>query len=176
MPMRRIRVLNGHAESEIWIERLRDAGSDVDARKVRAPDDLKALGRLVPAAVAIDLARAPAHGRDLGLAVRQMEATRQVPLVFVDGNPQQVERLRGLLPGAVYSSGRRIRSAVQRAIARPPQNPARPASVLAGYSGTPVTEEAGDQVGGDRASGRCPARLRSDLGSPAGGGHATPTR
>ena len=85
MPMQRTRVLNGHAESEIWVERLRDAGYDVDARKVRAPDDLKALGRPVAAAVAIDLARAPAHGRDVGLAVRQMKATRQVPLVFVDG-------------------------------------------------------------------------------------------
>jgi hypothetical protein len=94
MPMKRIRVLNGHAESEIWIERLRAAGYDVDARKVRAPDDLKALGRPVPAAVAIDLARAPGHGRDLGLAVRQMKATRQLPLVFVDGTTQQVERLR----------------------------------------------------------------------------------
>jgi hypothetical protein len=147
MPMKRIRVLNGHAESEIWIERLRAAGYDVDARKVRAPDDLKALGRPVPAAVAIDLARAPGHGRDLGLAVRQMKATRQVPLVFVDGTTQQVERLRGLLPGAVYSSGRRIRSAVQRAIARPPRNPERPASVLAGYSGTPLPKKLGIKSG-----------------------------
>lgn len=85
MPMQRTRVLNGHAESEIWVERLRDAGYDVDARKVRAPDDLKPLGRSVPAVVATDLARALAHGRDVGLVVRKMKATGQVPLVFVDG-------------------------------------------------------------------------------------------
>ena len=85
MPRQCIRVLNRHAGSETWIERLREAGYDVDARPIRAPGDLKALGRNVPAAVAIDLARAPAHGGDLGLAVRQLKTTRQVPLVIVEG-------------------------------------------------------------------------------------------
>ena len=55
MPRQCIRVLNRHAGSETWIERLREAGYDVDARPIRAPGDLKALGRNVPAAVAIDL-------------------------------------------------------------------------------------------------------------------------
>ena len=71
MPRQRIRVLNAHAGSETWIERLREAGYDVDAQPVRAPADLETLGRNMSAAVAIDLARAPSHGRDLGLAVRQ---------------------------------------------------------------------------------------------------------
>ena len=101
MPRQCIRVLNRHARSETWIERLREAGYDVDARPIRAPGDLKALGKNVPAAVAIDLASAPAHGRDLGLAVRQLKTTRQVPLFIVEGGPQQVEQLRSLLPEAV---------------------------------------------------------------------------
>ncbi len=66
MPRQRIRVLNRHAWSETWIECLREAGYDVEARSIRAPGELKALGRDVPAAVAIDLARAPAHGGDSG--------------------------------------------------------------------------------------------------------------
>jgi len=49
--------LNGHPGSGGWLERLREAGYDVDARPIRAPGDLKALGRNVPAAVVIDLAR-----------------------------------------------------------------------------------------------------------------------
>ena len=147
MPGQRIRVLNRHAESESWIVRLREAGYDVDGRPIRAPGDLEALGSTVPAAVAIDLARAPAHGRDLGLAVRQMKTTRQVPLVFVEGSPQQVQQLRSLLPDAVCTSGRGIRGAVRRAIARPPRNPVRPASVLAGYSGTPLPKKLGIKPG-----------------------------
>ena len=147
MPRQRIRVLNRHAGSETWIERLREAGYDVEARSIRAPGDLKALGRDVPAAVAIDLARTPAHGRDLGLAVRQMKATRQVPLVLVEGSPQQVEQVRSLLPDAVCTSGRGIRGAVRRAIARPPRDPVRPTSVLAGYSGTPLLKKLGIKPG-----------------------------
>ena len=134
-------ALNGHAESETWLERLREAGYDVDARPIRTPGDLKALGRNVPAAVLIDLVGAPAHGLDLGLAVRQMRTTRQVPLVFVAGSRQQVERLRSLLPDAVCTSARGVRGAVRRAIARPPRDLARPTSVLAGYSGTPLPKK-----------------------------------
>jgi len=147
MPKQRIRVLNGHAGSATWIERLREAGYDVDARPIRAPADLTALGRTVPAAVAIDLTRAPARGRDFGLVVRQMKTMRQVPLVFVEESPRQVERLRSLLPNAVCSSGSRIRSAVRRAIARPPRDPVRPPSVLAGYSGTPLPKKLGIRPG-----------------------------
>ena len=136
MSGQRIRVLNVHADAEAWIERLRGAGYEVDARPIRGPSDLKTLGRQVPSLVAIDMARAPSHGRDLGLAVRQLKATRHVPLVFVEGSPTLVTRLRSLLPDAVHTSGGRIRGAVRRALVRPP-------SVLAGYSGTPLPKKLG---------------------------------
>jgi len=119
----------------------------------------------VPAAVAIDLARAPAHGRDLGLAVRQMKTTRQVPLVFVEGSPQQVEQLRSLLSDALCTSRRGIRGAVRRAIARPPRDPVRPTSVLAGYSGTPLAKKLGSTSG---STGRLiggPRDFESTLGT-----------
>ena len=66
MPRQSIRVLNRHAGSETWIERFREAGYDVEVRPIRAPGALEALGRDEPAAVAIDLACAPAHGRASG--------------------------------------------------------------------------------------------------------------
>ena len=165
MPTQRICVLNEHAESETWIERLREAGYDVGARPIRTPSDFKALGRNVPAAVAIDLARAPAHGRDLGLAVRQMRTTRQVPLVFVEGSPQQVEQLRSLLPDAVCTSGRGIRGAVRRAIARPPRDPVRPTSVLAGYSGTPLPTKLGIKPGATVRLVGAPRDFEATLGA-----------
>ena len=150
MPRQCIRVLNRHAGSETWIERLREAGYDVDARPIRAPGDLKALGRNVPAAVAIDLARAPA--RDLGLAGRQLKTTRQVPLVIVEGGVQQVEQLRSLLPDAVCTSGRRIRGSVRRAT--------RPGAADLGpgwLRGDALAQEAGDQAGVDSTFGKRPA-------------------
>ena len=71
----------------------------------------------------------------------------RIPLVFVDGSPVTVAHVRTLLPDAVYTSGGRIRSAVRRAIARPPQEPVRPPSVLAGYSGTPLPKKLGIKPG-----------------------------
>ena len=58
-----------------------------------------------------------------------------------------MEQLRSLLPDAVCTSGRRIRGAVRRAIARPPRDPVRPTSVLAGYAGTPLPKKLGIKPG-----------------------------
>jgi len=57
--------------------------------------------------VVIDLNRLPSQGRDLGIALRTYKTTRQVPLVFVDGDPEKVARIREILPDAVYTSGTR---------------------------------------------------------------------
>lgn len=98
MPMQRIRVLNEHAESEIWVERLRDAGYDVDARKVRAPDDLKALGRPVPAAVAIDLARY-ANNRQVWLQLRD-----RFPSPYVVENAREyIGHIRSRTPATAFA-------------------------------------------------------------------------
>ncbi len=76
-----------------------------------------------------------------------------------------MERLRGLLPGVVYSSGRWVRSAVQRAIARPPRNPERPASVLVGYSGTPLPKKLGIKSGSTVRLVGAPRGFETTLGA-----------
>jgi len=58
-----------------------------------------------------------------------------------------VEHVRTLLPDAVCASSLGIRGAVRRAIARPPRDPVRPTSVLAGYSGTPLPKKLGIKPG-----------------------------
>jgi hypothetical protein len=54
-------------------------------------------------AVAIDLGRLPAQGRDLGVAVRTRASSRHLPLIFVDGARDKVAKTRALLPDAVFS-------------------------------------------------------------------------
>ncbi len=58
-----IRVLS-YRPAAAWVERLRAGGYAVDVRPLRTPADLKAIGEDPPAAVAIDLSRAPSQGRD----------------------------------------------------------------------------------------------------------------
>ena len=158
-----IRVLNYHPAA-IWTERLRAGGYEVDVRPLRAPADLKALGKDPPAAVAIDLSRAPAQGRDFGLGIRQQASSRAIPLVFVDGSPERISQIRTLLPGSVCTSGGEVLSAVRQAIGRPPEDMARPPSVLAGYSGTPLPRKLGIKPGMVVRLLNAPVRFETTLG------------
>jgi hypothetical protein len=119
----------------------------------------------------IDLDRAPAYGRDVGIAVRQAKATRQVPLVFAGGAPEKADEVRKLLPDAAFTSWRGIRGAVKRALARPSREPVVPGSLLAGYSGRPLARKLGIQPemvvalvqapsGFEKTLGRLPAGVR----------------
>lgn len=120
---------------------LKAAGYKVDLLSIASPDTLKALKTDPPAAFVIDLSRLPSHGMEVALSLRQAKTTRAVPIVFVDGEAEKMERMQKLLPDAVYTSWSRIRSSLKQAISRPPTKPVVPESVLAGYSGTPLPKK-----------------------------------
>ncbi len=144
----RIRLVHWNpAEAEGRAAPLRAAGYDV----VSGPMTdvyLRGLRADPPDAVVIDMTRIPSHGRDIGLALRQYKQTRHVPLIFVDGDPEKIARVRQLLPDATYGSWRGIRGALRRALNRPaPMKPVIPTSLMAGYSGTPLPKKLGIRAG-----------------------------
>jgi len=139
----RVRLVHWEAaEAPERIERLRSAGYEVDFDE-SAPAVLKALRRTPPEVVVIDLSRLPAQGRDMALAVRHYKSSRHVPVVFVEGDEGKVDRIRKQMPDAVYTTWRRIRSAVNSAIANPPVRPIAPRTLLDGYKGTPLVKKLG---------------------------------
>ena len=129
-------------EAEERAERLRVTGHAVNAAPL-SNAFLRELREQPPIAIVIDLSRLPAQGRDVGAAIRHSKSTRHIPIVFVDGEPAKVERVRKLLPDAVYTSWDRIGSSLKLAIAQPPAEPVATASTLAGYSGTPLAKKLG---------------------------------
>lgn len=142
--MRRVRLVHRDgAEAAKRIRDLRAAGYDVAHEDSAGPATVRAIRADPPAAVVIDMSRSPSQGRDLGLALRHHSGTRRVPLVFVGGDPEKVDRVKKLLPDAVYTPWSRIRSSLRRAIARPPAEPVAPRSLLAGYEGTPLPKKLG---------------------------------
>lgn len=144
----RVRLIHWNAaEAEERATTLRAAGYDVDHTSFEGPPSLRALRENPPAALVIDLSRIPSHGRDLALAVRESKATRHVPIVFIGGDPEEIDRVRTLLPDAMFTPWSRIRSALKSAIARPPVDPVIPESRLAGYSGTPLPKKLGIKPG-----------------------------
>ena len=170
-----VRVLNHHPGA-VWLEQLRAAGYVVDVRPLRTPADLKALGEDPPAAVAIDLSRAPSQGRDFGLGIRQQASSRRIPLVFVGGSPARVAQIRNLLPDAVCTADREVLTAVREAIACPPAAVARPPSVLAGYSGTPLPRKLGIKPGTVVRLLNAPAGFETTLGELPEGASVTRRR
>ncbi len=129
-------------ESEERAERIRSAGYDVDNSPITQAA-LKDLRSNPPDAVVIDLGRLPAQGRDIGVALRTYKTTRNVPLVFVGGNPEKVARIEELLPDAAYTPWSRIRGSLKRTLRNPPKEPVVHKSAFAGYSGTPLPKKLG---------------------------------
>jgi len=121
---------------------LRTLGYNVSHEQI-SPEALRKLKEEPPAAVLIDLGHAPSLGRDAGIFIRHYRATRSIPIVFFDGEPAKVMKIKQLLPDAFYTDWRRIKSALKHAIAHPPAQPVKHKSLLAAYSSTPLVKKLG---------------------------------
>lgn len=160
----RIRLIHwNEIEAAECSARLVAAGYGVDARRLDQPG-LKALRADPPAAFVIDLSRMPSHGREVATALRGFKATRHVPIVFVGGEAEKVERIRRLLPDATFATWPRIRSALKQALRNPVVSPVVPESVMAGYSGTPLPKKLGIKAGDVVALVDAPRGFETTLG------------
>ncbi|MBX7223932.1 MAG: hypothetical protein K1Y36_28715 [Blastocatellia bacterium] len=55
-----------------------------------------------PDAVVLDLARKPAHSRETAQALRGFKAGRYVPIIFVDGSKDDIQKAKTKIPNAVF--------------------------------------------------------------------------
>jgi CheY-like chemotaxis protein len=141
--LQRLRLIHWKAvEAEKRATTLEAAGYAVD-RTPFSRVAFKELAETPPSAVVIDLTRMPSQGRDVAVSLRKAHATRRIPIVFVGGDQEKVDRIREILPDATYTSWSRVRSSLRRAIAHPPDDPVQPESIFAAYAGTPLPKKLG---------------------------------
>ena len=145
------------------------AGYQVEFEPALGPGLFRNLRSDPPAAVVIDLTRLPSHGREVATALRATRATRHIPLVFAGGDPEKVERIKALLPDAVFTSWGRIRSALKQAIAHPPTAPAVPAAMMERYAATPLPKKLGIKENSVVALVNAPRDIEATLGALPGG-------
>ena len=92
------------AEAEEQASKIRSDGWNVE---VEAEDGARA-GKLIrensPDAVVFNLTRLPSHGCETAIYLRSVKATRDVPIIFVDGREEVVEKTRAKIPDAVYTN------------------------------------------------------------------------
>lgn len=98
-----------------------------------------------PDALVIDLTRLPSHGREVAVGFRAAKATRQIPLVFVEGAADKVAALRTLLPDASYTTWAKAEAAIRAALNTPGKAaaPVTPAAMMDRYAGRTLAQKLG---------------------------------
>ncbi|MCG3126559.1 MAG: hypothetical protein CHACPFDD_01406 [Phycisphaerae bacterium] len=130
----RLRALRGFGHEARWLDLSKSAA-------------IAPLAAHPPDAFVIDLGRLPSHGRAIALALRQTKGTRQVPLVFVGGAADKLERIRAEYPDAGFvANWEDMRVGLDEALRSPPADPVVPRST-SGNSGTPLARKLGIRSG-----------------------------
>jgi hypothetical protein len=167
----RIRLIHWNvAEAVERAARLQVLGYEVDFEPL-TPANLRLLRSDLPAAVVIDLSRLPSQGRDVVLQFRLFKSTRQVPLIFVAGDPDKIGRVKELLPDAIYTTWDEIDQAIQQALAHPPADVVVPQSSFAGYAGAPPVKNLGIKARAAVALVNAPPGFEKTLGDAPEGVH-----
>lgn len=139
--MSRVLVIHWNApEAAERAERLRAQGFEADSFAGPGGAAFRALGENPPDAIVIDLTRIPSHGAAVGIALRQRKATRLVPLIFIEGDPEKTAGVRATLPDAAFTTWIKIGAALRRALRQAPSQPLVP-DTFAVYSGTPLPKK-----------------------------------
>lgn len=105
-------------EAEAHADRLRSAGWQVE---VESEDGARAARRLresLPDVVVIYLTRLPSHGRETASHLRSLKATRDLPIVFVDGNEKAVQRTKARVPEAAFVSSVELTATLRELVGR----------------------------------------------------------
>ena len=164
-PAHRVHLVHWKAaEAPERVEWLRSAGFEATYRALDTLDDMKALASDPGDAVVIDLGRLPSHGRELGVYLRSRKSSRGTPLLFVGGAPDKVERTRGVLPDAAFTTWSEIGDAIRAAIERAPESPPVPRSSFEAYATTPLVSKLGIRAGYSMLLVDAPAGFEETLG------------
>jgi DNA-binding response OmpR family regulator len=98
------------AESQEYARQLQEAGWQVDWEAEDGARAAKTVRALQPDLVVIYLTRLPSHGRETADYLRSLKSTRGIPVVFVGGQGQALEKIKAKLPNAVYTSAENLES------------------------------------------------------------------
>lgn len=91
-------------EAEVYAKTIRSWGWDVDYEYEDGARGGSAIKLNPPTAVVIYLTRLPSHGRATAEYLAETKTTRKIPLIFVGGESQALEKTKAKIPRATYIS------------------------------------------------------------------------
>lgn len=156
------RVLVIHRKPEVAVERARrlcSEGLEAAAYPAMGPSAFRGIRANPPDAILIDLTELPSYGRTMAVLLREQKGTRNIPLVFLKGDPEKAARVREVLPDAVFATWSNAAPVILRAIERAPVEAAVP-----NIAGTPLAKKLRIGAGSVVAMLEAPANIREILG------------
>jgi CheY-like chemotaxis protein len=133
-------------EAQHMVGRLCSLGHEASYHADQSSSSMRRVREDPPDAFVIDLNRLPSHGLAVATWLRQQKKTRHLPIIFIRGDTKKTERVRGLLPDAVYTSWDSLEDDLVSAVANPPQSPVVPGT-MDSYSATPLAKKLGIKAG-----------------------------
>ena len=112
--------------------RLSSEGLDAAAYPTLGPSSFRDIRANPPDAILIDLTELPSYGRAMAVLLREQKSTRNIPLVFLKGDPEKAARVKEVIPDAVFATWPKVAPVILRAIERAPEE--APAPNVAGIS------------------------------------------
>ena len=143
--MHRVRIIHWRpAEAASLIDSVRTAGFDPEYDgEMNGPAVSRAIRAHLPDAVLIDLSRLPSHGREVGIWLRGIKATRHIPLVFVNGEGEKLERVRKDLPDAAYATPANLKDVLRTSCRGIARDPVVPPQMMERYQEKPAAQKLG---------------------------------
>ena len=91
---------------------LRSDGWTVDVESEDGGRAYKLIKANPPDIVLIDISRKLSHDRELAFVLRNVKATRNIPIIFVDGKEEAAANLRNKVPDAVFTTSYELKKAL----------------------------------------------------------------
>lgn len=139
-----VRLIHQRAsEAAPRVEQLGRLGFDAAFDPLASTPLFRAIDAQAPAVIVVDLTRMPSHGLHYGHALRRRKSTRFTPLVFAGGEAEKVDKVRALLPDAVYCEWDAIGDAIRHAAGNAPGKPVVPPEMSISKPGRLLVDKLG---------------------------------
>jgi CheY-like chemotaxis protein len=104
-----------HAESaQQRAAELREDGWEVSFESEDGARGGKAVFANPPDVIVCDLARRPSHSRETAEAIQWRKATRDIPIVFVDGTEEAIAKTQAKVKDGIYTTSAELKSVLER--------------------------------------------------------------
>lgn len=101
-------------EAEELARKYEQAGWQVEIEAENGSGAYQRLKTESIAVIVIYLTRLPSHGRETAHAVRSLKATRHIPIIFVGGQGEALEKTKEKIPEAVYTTETEVLEVLKR--------------------------------------------------------------